>query len=235
MGADSATALVADSHVNGWPAITSDGKWLYYFSFDMSGPEIPKTYRFMRKPLAGGEAQQVDTQTGLIRGLRCAVSVNLCIHAKQGDDEIVYFKVDPELGKLKEFSHDQMVPIAEFFRWDVSPDGRYLAHIDQTGQSNDIRIMSVDNPKDIRVMHLPQLELLRSLRWDAQSRGFFVSTHNDNGDMLILYHIGMDGTINMLRQQPGGVQGWVIPSPDGKRLAIQSWVFDGNIWMLKRD
>jgi hypothetical protein len=49
----------------------------------------------------------------------------------------------------------------------------------------------------------------------------------------VLLHVSLDGNVNVMLHRPNDPLRWVLPSPDGKYLAMQSWTDASNVWMLQ--
>jgi hypothetical protein len=73
---------------------------------------------------------------------------------------------------------------------------------------------------------------MTSLDWTIDGSGFFVGTCAPEAELLF---VDMDGEAEILwkteRVWDLGSRG--LPSPDGRYLAMRSWTYDANIWMLE--
>jgi len=76
---------------------------------------------------------------------------------------------------------------------------------------------------------------LRSLRWDAETKGFFASSSNANGDSLSLLHLYTNGSVKVLQRDLNSEDSYMIGSADGKYLAFNKWLKHSNIWLLQRE
>jgi hypothetical protein len=41
------------------------------------------------------------------------------------------------------------------------------------------------------------------------------------------------GNTQFLWQDPGGVELWGVPSPDGRHIAIRGWNVESNVWLME--
>jgi Tol biopolymer transport system component len=238
MNSTTATGLANDTHDYRWPFISPDGRWLYYFLFQASANGPPAKFELMRKPLNGNATEPVVSLAGTARGVRCATTTKACVLADFDEGQIIYSTIDLLSGEKHELARGQIAPSVEYYIWDLSPDGKYLAHINKANKANEIHITSLENSEIRSILSFPTLAELHSIRWDAKSQGFFAVTQGE-GDTSILYHIDLGGGRRILDyQQPGAVAASpdvVVPSPDGKYLAMGAWVFNANAWMLVRN
>jgi hypothetical protein len=74
--------------------------------------------------------------------------------------------------------------------------------------------------------------LFQSIAGAPSGNSFFVTSNLPESKSLL--HIRLDGKAQpLLRYDQSG---WMInpmPSPDGKYLAFQAEIWDGNVWMLE--
>ncbi len=75
---------------------------------------------------------------------------------------------------------------------------------------------------------LPGLTDLSGLGWVADGSGWFVTINTTIGVQLIF--VNLDGRWQSL----GDIQGWAVPSPDGKRLAYLNKIVAANAWVIER-
>jgi Tol biopolymer transport system component len=72
---------------------------------------------------------------------------------------------------------------------------------------------------------------LSSVVWTADGKGLFVSSYTARGaDML---HMDLRGYTRLLWEQPGGIEIYGVPSPDGRHLAMRGWNVEGNMWLME--
>ena len=68
--------------------------------------------------------------------------------------------------------------------------------------------------------------------WAADSKSLWVPTSTNTGTYALL-NIDLQGRVRSTWQQNKLVVGWAIPSPDGRRLALQLASGDSNVWMVE--
>jgi hypothetical protein len=49
----------------------------------------------------------------------------------------------------------------------------------------------------------------------------------------VLMYVDLQGKSLVLWKEPGGLQTWGVPSPDGRYLAIEGFTLNSNIWMME--
>lgn len=67
---------------------------------------------------------------------------------------------------------------------------------------------------------------LRGPVWAADGRGWFVSMDTTVGNRLL--YVYLDGRFHSL----GDIQGWAIPSPDGRRVAFLNAIVATNSGLI---
>jgi hypothetical protein len=55
------------------------------------------------------------------------------------------------------------------------------------------------------------------------------NTHGNTTDL----HLDFKGHVQVLREHAGGWGGGIVPSPDGRHLAMSQWTIESNTWMLE--
>ncbi len=115
--------------------------------------------------------------------------------------------------------------------WDISPDGRYVAIPNHDSQAARIRVVALEpgpnEPREHEVV-LPGLTDLHGLVWAADGDAWFVSVETTVGNRLL--YVYLDGRFHSL----GDIQGWAVPSPDGRRVAFLDRIVATNAWIIKR-
>lgn len=116
--------------------------------------------------------------------------------------------------------------------WDISPDGTQVALPIHYSHRARIRIVSLGRERDQlreRELTLPGLSDLQGLTRAADgSGGWFVSSGTDIGAQM--WFVFPDGRNHLL----GDIQGWAVPSPDGRRVAFINRGTASNAWVLNR-
>ena len=165
--------------------------------------------------------------------LRCARQKNWCVLAEHTAARAVFYAFDPMLGKGAELAEIKWTPGATFCDWDISPDGSYIAFIDTVNDPHAIGVVDLRvSPAIIARVHVSGQDPLRTISWDAKGSGYYVSTYNNEGDILRLLHISGSGEAHVLDQKLNSVDGRMYVSPDGRHLAFHRFVANPNIWLL---
>jgi DNA-binding winged helix-turn-helix (wHTH) protein len=216
---DVAEPLVASAGDQVGPRAPHDGNWVLYHDREVGGGA-----RIMRVPISGGN----PTPLFVIQSGVCHCSTwGRCVILERQGSEFVVSSVDPIRGKEGEVGR---IP-TNIDGAALLPDGNALAFLvpTQTGPRNRIRIVSFIGapPTDIVVQRASNLVNLDSLPSGA---GFF--SNDITGGHRTWLFIEPDGTSHPLWPKAGLVADTIIPSWDGKHLAINAWVSHGNVWML---
>jgi eukaryotic-like serine/threonine-protein kinase len=67
---------------------------------------------------------------------------------------------------------------------------------------------------------------LSGLVWAADGHGWFVSTDTTIGNQLL--YVYLDGRFRSL----GDIEGWGVPSPDGRHVAFLNPIVATNAWLI---
>ena len=130
-------------------------------------------------------------------------------------------------------------PDAEY-AWDLSPDGTRIAILRRS--ETPIRILSLSQQISSDVV-ANSFGSLQTVDWSADGGALFVSSVNEGGSALL--HLDLKGNAHLLWEKKGTVEPsitafvggpsapWVVPSPDGRHLAICVWNLNANIWMME--
>ncbi len=73
---------------------------------------------------------------------------------------------------------------------------------------------------------------LLDLTWAADGKALYVVAGIRAAHVLL--HVHLQGNARILWRSPGASgETLAYPSPDGRHLAIQNWVANGNMWMME--
>lgn len=142
------------------------------------------------------------------------------------DSDVVISSIDPVAGKGAELARAPSNTGAI----NLLPDGEAFAYVPMdTGSRNHVRIVSFKGGphKDIVVQRATSLA---SLDWLSSGEGFF-STDVTPEHSRVLF-ISPDGTSRVLWSPTQMTAEWVIPSPDGRHLAMLVSTRQSNAWMV---
>jgi Tol biopolymer transport system component len=247
-GADSANE--ANEDVVGGATVTPDGSSLLYLSTDReaeknSEPEsggsfIPRQLK--RVPISGGPGELVLTAV-TYGSPRCArAPATLCVIAQQTSDlkQLVFTAFDPFKGPGSEVARFYTDPTyLEPYAWDLSPDGTCIAIIRYSAARIHFLALDGQPPREIALQGWNNLQ---TVNWAVDSKGLFVSAATQTGSTLL--HVGLKGDARVLLKQTGSFA-WVselgsvasaegvVPSPDGRHLAIYDSKLSANMWMME--
>jgi hypothetical protein len=142
----------------------------------------------------------------------------------------VYYDLDAIKGKGSELARTEWSQEV-LGDWDISPDGNQVAIPNHDPHEAHIRVVALEpGPNDLRERKvvLAGLANLRGLVWAADGGGWFVSVDTTVGNRLL--YVYLDGRYRSL----GDIQGWAVPSPDGKRVAFLDRTIATNVWVVER-
>jgi len=226
--------LVGGKELSMVPRLTPDGTQIIYLQYP-EGFDSPAATRMWRLSLSGGPPQMIMEGRGFTN-LQCArLPSTLCLYSQVDDKRLLFFSFDPMRGdRGKEVAHiDDDVPYS--YNWSLSPDGSTLAlaKAAKMGFSvrPDIRLLTLPDHKD-RTFTLKEWPVVSSIDWAADSKSLWVPTSTNTGTYALL-NIDLQGRVRSTWQQNKLVVGWAIPSPDGRRLALQLASGDSNVWMVE--
>jgi hypothetical protein len=191
----------------------------------------PTDIKLMRVPIDGGTPEQVSIG-GPLDEFRCALGFGTrCIlRISVRDQYRAFYDLDPIRGKGRELARTQWLPAA-VGDWDVSPDGKYVAIPNHDQREARIRVIALEprphEPKEHELV-LAGLTDLNGLVWAADGEAWFVSVATSVGNRLLYVH--RDGRFQSL----GDIQGWAVPSSDGRRVAFLDRIVATNAWMIDR-
>jgi len=226
------------------PRLSPDGSWILYMVRRTVSGSAPSA-ELMRVPVAGGAPQLVLTNSPrAIHSFRCARSpAGLCVIAERVADhkQLVFTAFDPVQGRGRELMRFNTNPTPEAeYAWDLSPDGTRIAILRRSETT--IRILSLSQQISSDVV-ANSFGSLQTVDWSADGGALFVSSVNEGGSALL--HLDLKGNAHLLWEKKGTVEPsitafvggpsapWVVPSPDGRHLAICVWNLNANIWMME--
>ncbi len=222
-------SIVATPLTEVLPQLGPDGHWLLYDGRVAGAKRFER--KLMRVPVEGGTPEEVPIG-GWLDEFRCALGAGKpCVlrTAKQ-NEYYAFYDLDPIRGKGRELARTKWIPeyVAD---WDISPDGTQVAIPNHDSRSARIRIISLregSKASSEREQVLEGRTDLSGLVWAADGQGWLVSVDTTVGNQLL--YVWTDG-----RSQPlGDIQGWAVPSPDGRRVAFLNRIIATNAWIVER-
>jgi serine/threonine protein kinase len=226
-------AIVATPTTEVLPQLGPDGHFVLYAAKPPQKSAHYKVgmYRLMRVPVEGGTPQDVPID-GPLDEFRCALGAGKrCVLRTTVEGKWrIYYDLDPVRGRGRELARTKW-SIEALWDWDISPDGTQVAIPNHDSREARIRIVSLEakpNQPPEREVVLPGLANLSSLTWAADGQGWFVSVNTTVGAQA--FYVYPDGRFQSL----GDIHGWVVPSPDGRRVAFLNPITAQNAWLIER-
>ena len=200
--------------------VSPDGSWiLYRQSQNMFGPTSPSL--LMRRRINGGSAGAVVVQEpeNQIWGFACAPkSGSSCILAQKEGNEFAFYSLDALQGKGPLMTKKFMRGWDMDGSWSVAPDGSRLALLTEKGR---IEVFSRRDRTWRAISVGPDWQVLQTIAWSADGKGFFVTCWLP--DSFDLIYVTLTGKVTRL--QRNGHRQWMsnpLPSPTGSiRLSIR--------------
>jgi len=113
------------------------------------------------------------------------------------------------------------------FDWALSPDGSQIAVFNG---KLPIKIVSLHDGS-FREVKVADWNGADNLTWSSDATGMYVSTPVQNGCELL--HVNLNGRVQVMWEQRGGLSTAAVPSPDGRHLAMLGWTLSSNAWMMQ--
>ena len=210
------------------PQLGPDGRFILY---EARQHQIePGRDKLMRVPVEGGTPEEVPIG-GPVDEFRCALGTGkrCVLRTTSRGNYYTYYDLDPVHGKGRELARTEWIP-GILGDWDVSPDGKYVAIPNHESRDARIRVVALEpGPNDSRERDvvLAGMTNIRGLVWAADNQGWFVSVDTTVGHRLL--YVYRDGQYRSL----GDIQGWAVPSPDGRKVAFLNRIIATNVWMIQ--
>ena len=217
LDSDIAEPFLSGPEHQGYPGVTSDGRWVLY----AHGTGVDDN--IMRTSLSGGAPAEVVPHVGRGR-LQCAQH-GRCVLLESLERSFVISSLHPLEGKGNELVR---IPSTNGFR--LLPDGDTFAYIlpTENGIRNRVRLLSFIGKPHTDIV-VKDAAALVGLGWLPRSSGFLTT---DRGKLLLVFP---DGTSKVL-WAPTGISSidWAVPSPDERHLVINVATRHSNAWMASR-
>jgi dipeptidyl aminopeptidase/acylaminoacyl peptidase len=118
------------------------------------------------------------------------------------------------------------------YNWTLSPDGSIVAmakkHRVETNPQ--IRLVPVGSGYE-RFLTLPQPAGILSIDFGADGHSIWAITGSADGTHNLL-SVDLNGKVKTMLQETQKSIGWVIPSPNGRRIAFWESGDSSNAWLL---
>jgi serine/threonine protein kinase len=226
-------AIVATPMTEVLPQLGPDGHFVLYAMRTPRPAAYYKVgmYKLMRVPVEGGTPQEVPID-GPLDEFRCALDAGKrCVLRTTVEGQSrTFYDLDPVRGRGAELARTKW-SVEALWDWDISPDGTQVAIPNRDAREARIRVVSLEakpnQPREHEVA-LPGLANLSGLTWAADGQGWFVSMDTTVGPQT--FYVYLDGRLHSL----GDIHGWVVPSPDGRRVAFLNPITAQNAWLIDR-
>jgi hypothetical protein len=212
--------------------ISPDGKWIILQVKQAEVVPFKTILPVMRVPIAGGTPESIFTVREGAWIMCARPPSNLCVVAEATENlkDMTVTAFDPVKGRgseLARFTLDEPPFLGELLCY-LSPDGSRLAVA--RSPTGPIEIHSLRGHQTLTIP-TAGLDPLAYIKWAADGKGLFVSTHKP-GSLEIL-HLDLRGKATVIWKcnQP-----WTCsanPSPDGRHLAIREVEQNANIFMME--
>ena len=186
--------------------------------------------QIMRIPVDGGVSQPLLKAVGLWDAECARAPSDLCIYSTIHDGSQDFRKFNPENGDVTDFPPGNA--IGNNFNWILAPDGLHAAWATEPDASGQISIriltFATGSTRDIAV---PGWADLYGVDWAADSGSLWVAARNSAGSSAIL-HILTSGKVARAVDFKHHNLDWVIPSPDGRHVAVVLEVNRSNVSLI---
>lgn len=227
--------LVATPLTEILPQLTPDGRFVLYAARPLESERPwyykPRAYKLMRVPVNGGVPAEVPIG-GPLDEFRCALGAGkrCVLRTSPAGGYRAYYDLNAIKGKGRELARTKW-SMEVLGDWDISPDGTQVAIPNHDPREARIRVVALEpgpNGSPEHEVVLAGLANLRGLAWAADGSGWFVSVDTTVGNRML--YVYPDGQYRSL----GDIQGWAVPSPDGKRVAFLDRTIATNAWLIEQ-
>ena len=216
-----------------WVAVTPDASSLLYLqSAGAAGLGSTEMVRLMRRPLTGNGTPEklLEASRSEVNNFWCSSNPHArvpCILALLQNSDLVFYSLDPIHGKGERIAN---IDIVDQISWSMSPDGTRLAFVNAQRYGGTIKLLELEDRswRDINT----DLGKLTWIAWAPDGKSFFATFF---GPEVGVAHITLDGGVQRLISKKRGAQYFnaVLPSPDGRHLALDIQKYDSNVWMIE--
>jgi serine/threonine protein kinase len=214
-------------------SMSPDGKWVIAQVRSIpGGNSVP--VELMRVPITGGSPELIFSMPEYSSSSCARPPSNLCAVAEQSEDhkQMIITSFDPIKGRGPELARLDLSPEYQTnpnnsMSWNISPDGTRL--VAERGTEGPIEIRSLGD-QQIQVIRAKELNHMRIPQWAADGKGLFVCNATNSGNEV--WHVDLNGNAKVLQGSNSG-NCWVLPSPDGRHLALNDSKLSANMWIME--
>ena len=183
----------------------------------------------MRAPINGGQSRTVLEAPAIV-DFQCArTPAAICAFSQQEPKEFVFSVFDPAIGEPHEVA--KLEERTTGWSWGLSRDGTSIAAVIFGPDDNRIRLLSLSG-QPTRELVVKNWNSFMSIDWAADSKGLFV-TSNPAGLRQSLLYVDLAGNAHQIWQTNNIWPSRVVPSRNGKYVAIPALTVDSNVWMAE--
>jgi eukaryotic-like serine/threonine-protein kinase len=209
------------------PQLTPEGLSVLYAAGTEKGN--PGPYKLMRVPVQGGSSVEVPTG-GPLDEFRCSFGGRCVLRITVGRQYYIFRELDPVRGVGRELARTAWLP-SLVGDWALSQDGSQVAIPNHDSRSARIRVINLEaapnQPKE-RELDLAPITDLSEIVSAADGKGWFLTVDTSIGKRIL--YVKQDGQSSPL----GDIQGWVVPAPDGRKVAYLNRIVAANAWVIDR-
>lgn len=214
------------------PRVMPGDSQLVYLGIGEKGPWPARGPEpVMTVSLGGGPARKLFTARpySLITCARVPSGICVIGEPSEGGNQLIVTAIDPQNGRADELFRFPIVAGDDSWYLDISPKSDRIA-VTSTS-AGPIHVLSLRGEHLLQVEPKPSKKILAVL-WDAAGNGFYITAGVQNG--MEVLHINQRGDASSLWENLGATgETLAIPSPDGRRLALNGWTTSSNIWILE--
>jgi serine/threonine protein kinase len=209
------------------PQLTPDGLSVLYAAG--AEKQNPGPYTLRRVLVKGGTSVEVPIG-GALDEFRCSFGGRCVLRTTVGRQYYVFHELDPIRGIGRELARTAWLP-SLVGDWSLSQDGSQIAIPNHDSRSARIRMLNLDGapnkPKE-RELDLEPITDLSEVVAAADGKGWFLTVDTTIGKRVL--YVRSDGQSSPL----GDIQGWVVPAPDGRKVAYLNRIVAANAWIIDR-
>jgi len=221
-------AIITAEHNLLIAAITPDGNWIL-FTVLPEEQDGKQPFRLMRVRITGGSPELVMESSNRFLLMCSRPPVTACVLAEDdaAHKQFIFWELDPMKGRGRELARTGVSePVKSL---DLSPDGTRMAWY--AGQTGPIQLISFRGEPTQEVPVIGWKGLLSSLNWAADGKGLLVCSLKEQSAVLL--YVPLRGEARVVWELPGAGDLDVIPSPDGRHVALNARLLNANMWMME--
>jgi len=212
--------------------LSPDGQTLLYHE-----SRDGKRWKVMQVPVQGGAPESVQAEENINEEFRCGIQAGTrCVLRTVEGDQFVFYELHPLHGKGRELARTGWSPTI-LGDWDLSPDGTQAVIPNHDSHHAELRLIALDPGRaaiEEKRITLNGLKNLNGVAWDAAGRGWYISARTDSGGRMLtggrLVYVDLQGHVSNLLDSVSPT--YVVPSPDGRRIAFPDWTVASNAWLF---